>query len=321
MSQLGCKPGKKLILAALSSYDELLAAEVAGFGWSTHNDVFASQLEWVEWLFEYARSRDDVHIVIRVHPREFPINGVGGRSEHSLQLEKVFIRRPSSVSINLPSDGIALYDLLVESDVLLVAWSSAGMEAGMLGIPVVSYAGDVTLYPRSLLFDATTRVQYRGMIEDALQSGWSIERARLFFRWAVLLLKRSRIDLTNGAKVPVRRSKIKSFATRARNRLLTILSPWSREWWSLTLRPRMLQDAPRIYDLIDRGLDGFQDQDVGQSSGDADSELTAVYNEIGDIAHLISSARGYSSSRLEHLLARSQDAQTPAPTVESRKIA
>lgn len=302
LRQLGCEPGKKVLLATLSSYDELLAAEVAGFGWSTHNEVFASQLEWIEWLFDYAKSRDDIHIIIRVHPREFPIKGIGERSEHSYLLEAAFARRPENVSINLPADEIALYDLLVESDVVLVAWSSVGMEAGMLGVPVVTYAGDVTLYPRSLLFDATSRAQYRDMIEKALLSGWSIERARFFFRWAVLLLARSRIGLSNRAKIPVRRNTIEKFGIRARNRILAALSPWGREWWSLTFRPRRLTDAQRIYDLIDLRLDGFQDLEANQP-GESRSELDALYREIGRIARLIAHKRGYPSSRLGKLLA------------------
>ena len=305
LRRLGCPPGKKVLLAMLSSYDELLAAEVAGFGWSTRNDVFGSQVEWVRWLFAFARARDDVHVVIRAHPREFPINGKGVRSEHSFLLEEVFAQRPANVSINLPADGIALYDLLVESDVALVAWSSAGMEAGLLGIPVVTYAGDVTLYPRELAFDATSRTQYEAMINEAIDAGWSIERARKFFRWAVLMLSRTRIDLTNGAAVPVRRSKIAALAVRARNKVLATLTPWSREKWALKLRPRVLRDAPRIWDLIDRRLDAFQDQEPEQS-GDPGRELAAIRRELDRIERLITRMRGYRSLRLLHLLGERQ---------------
>src|SRR5437868_227581 len=154
LEKLGCSPGKKVAAALLSSYDELLAAGLAGFGWSTQNQVFSTQIEWVQWLFEFARSRPDIHLVVRVHPREFAVNGKGGRSEHSYLLEAAFADKPENASINLPLDGIALYDLLMEVDAALIAWTSAGMDAGMLGVPVVTYAGDVLLFPRQLTYDA-----------------------------------------------------------------------------------------------------------------------------------------------------------------------
>lgn len=322
LQRLGCPPGRKVLLAALSSYDELLAAEVAGFGWSTRNDVFASQLDWVRWLFAFARSRDDVHIVVRVHPREFPINGKGVRSEHSYLLEAAFAERPSNVSINLPRDGIALYDLLAETDVVLAAWSSAGMEAGMLGLPVVTYAGDLTLYPRSLAFDATSRTEYEAMVSEAIAAGWSLERARSYFRWAVLMFARTRIDLTNGAPVPVRRSRSRDFTIRARNRLLAMLTPWSREKWSLVLRARNLRDAPRIHALLDGGAAAFYDGDI--AAADPRHELAAVKRELRRIGSLIAQMRGYRSSRLDALLGdapRTTPSAASSPPHDARKVA
>lgn len=302
LQRLGCPENKKVVLAMLSSYDELLAAELAGFGWSTRNEVFCSQIEWVHWLLEFARRREDVHLVIRVHPREFPIADRGVRSEHSYLLEKAFEYSPRNVSINRPSDGIALYDVLVESDVALVAWTSAGMEAGMLGLPVVTYAGDVTLYPRSLVLDARTGADYERMVSEAIEAGWSLDRARSFWRWAVLMLVRTRIDVTNGAVVPLRRSPLASLAVRVRNRLWTTLTPWSREWLSLKLRPRTLRDATRIEDLIDRNLGSFHDQDTRLADGDAASEMAAICAELRRISQLIADLRGYPSSRLKNLL-------------------
>lgn len=305
LTRLGCPAGKKIVLAMLSSYDELLASEVAGFGWSTRNDVFGSQCEWVEWLLEFARKREDIHLIIRVHPREFPVGGKGERSEHSYLLEAAFGKRPANVSINLPSDGIAIYDLLSEADAALVAWSSAGMEAGMLGLPVVTYAGDITLFPRSLALDATRREQYESLVCAAIGAGWSLERARGFWRWAVLMFVRTRIDLINGAPIPVRQSEWRKLSTRARNKLLDTVFPLGRERWSLKLRPWRLDDANRIYDLFDRRLEAFSDQDALHTSVSPEREMEAIRGELGRIASLIESMRGRPSVKLAHMLDRS----------------
>ena len=158
------------------------------------------------------------------------------------------------------------------------------------------------------MFDATTRVQYKAMVNEAIDAGWSLDRAREFFRWAVLMLTRTRIDASNGATIPVRRSALLNFTIRARNRLLANLTPWSREKWSIVLRPRHLSDTPKILDLIDRRLDAFHD-DAGQPVPGATEaeELAAVRLQLRRIARLIEHFRGRKVARLEALLAGPAD--------------
>ncbi len=212
-----------------------------------NNEVFSSQIEWVKWLFDFARARPDIHLVVRVHPREFAVNGIGERSEHSYLLEAAFSEKPENASINLPSDGIAIYDLLMEVDVALIAWSSAGMDAGMLGVPVVTYAGDVLLFPRQLTYDAKSREDYARFVDQAIDAGWSFERSRAFFRWAVLMMARTRIDMTNGAKTPTRQGALARLARRVSNRALLAMTSSSREQLGLRRCPRRLDDSDRIY--------------------------------------------------------------------------
>ena len=45
-------------------------------------------------------------------------------------------------------------------------------------------------FPGSLTFEAKNRGEYGAMVEAALASPWLLERARLFFRWAVMMLVR-----------------------------------------------------------------------------------------------------------------------------------
>jgi hypothetical protein len=298
LQKVGCPPGKKVVAALLSSYDELLAADLAGFGWTTHNDVFSSQVEWVKWLLEFARARPDVHLVVRAHPREFAVNGKGGRSEHSYLLEEVFLDKPDNVSINLPSDKIALYDLLMEIDVALIAWSSAGMEAGMLGIPVVTYAGDALLFPRQLTYDANSREEYARFIDQAIDTGWSLERSRAFFRWAVLMMARTRIDLTNGASTPTRQSQLNRLARRISRRLALAMTSLSREELRLRLRPRRLSDATRIFSLLDQSLSAFHDAETVPTGPDLEAETAALRRQLQKISEFIEKRRGSVAAKL-----------------------
>lgn len=302
LEKLGCPSGKKVVAALLSSYDELLAAELAGFGWTTHNEVFSSQVEWVKWLFAFARSRPDIHLIVRVHPREFAVNGKGGRSEHSHLLEAAFAHKPDNASINLPTDNIAIYDLLMEVDVALIAWSSAGMDAGMLGVPVVTYAGDVLLFPRQLAYDATSRDEYVRFVDQAIDAGWSLERSKAFFRWAVLMMVRSRIDMTNGAMTPTRQSRLARLARRVSRRIMLAISSSDREELSLRLRPRRLSDAALIYSMFDQNLSAFYDRAAALERSDLEDETAALKRQLGRLSGFVEKRRGAAPERLNSII-------------------
>ncbi len=310
LAQLGCPPGKKVVIAALSSYDELFAAEVSGFGWTTKGDVFKDQVEWVSWLYDFAASRPDVHVVIRVHPREFPVRQMGPRSDHAQLLEKVFAQHPNNVSINLPTDGIALYELLGGADVVLIAWSSAGLEAGMLGIPVVTWFGDALLFPRTLAFEAKSRDEYGALVERALASPWSLERARQYYRWAVLSLIRTRVDMTNGRAPSVRSQGMAYWARRSLNFVRRRTTRWSDEKWLTMLRPRHLDAAPAIRELVDRRLAVFYDGEEGRPAADQDAETAALRSNLKTIGNVIRDSTGFTAERLEKMLSRTELCQS-----------
>ncbi len=306
LEQLGCPPGKKVLLAALSSYDELFAADASGFGWSIQSPVFDDQIDWVQWLFDFAKRRPDVHVIVRVHPREFPIGNIGPRSEHALMLEKAFVNHPDNVSINLPTDGIALYELLVGTDAVLIAWSSAGMEAGMLGIPVVTWFGEAMLFPGSLTFEAKSRGEYGAMVDAALASPWSLERARLFYRWAVMMLVRTRVDMTNGRAPSVRSRGASRFIRRGFNYMRRRVTPWTDEKWTIMRRPKRLHDAPTIQALLDQQLPVFYDYDGAGPALVIDDETAGLKRELSTIADVLCESTGHRAELLEAMLSAAE---------------
>jgi hypothetical protein len=293
----------KMVLVVLSSYDELFACELAGFGWSTHNDTFESQVAWIKWLFQYAAEKSDVKFIIRVHPREFPINGKGQRSTHVDHLLKVFADRPSNVSINMPSDRIPIYALMLEADVVLVSWSSAGMEAGMFGIPVVTYFGDALIYPPSLLFEARSREEYREQLEKALSHQWSFERARKFFRWGVLSLVRTRIKVTReeyGANSLTR--NVKRVFRYVRRLML-----WPDQKWQIALRYRSLPEREKIYQLIDTQRDAFYELPRNEECEFTfETESRALEAALERIALAYEDKSGQGAQKLRNMISRAK---------------
>ncbi len=184
---LGAEDDTKILLATLSSHDELFASVEAELV-PRPTFVFASQLKWLDWLLEYVAARPQLHLVIRVHPREFPNRRDKADliSTHAKRLQQRLINLPPNCFVNWPDQNLSLYDLAKDVDVVLNAWSSAGKEMGLLGLPVVEWATEVLLYQPDERYCATDHDSYRSCIEKALADGWDGGTVRKLFRWCAL---------------------------------------------------------------------------------------------------------------------------------------
>jgi hypothetical protein len=194
----GVGPNQKLLIATMSSNDEYMAGILVGAQKPWGKLLFDSQIRWIEALIEFATSRSDLFIVIRVHPREFPNRRDHKKSQHAQELEAAFVSLPENVIVNWPSDGVSIYDLVDQTDVFLNAWSTTGKDMPMLGVPVVVYSSLLPLYPVSLNYLGETQEAYFAAIDTALSDGWSLERVRLAYRWAVYEFIRATIDISDG---------------------------------------------------------------------------------------------------------------------------
>src|SRR5712691_1545322 len=182
-SRFGVKACQKLLLVTMGSYDEEVAAEMVGARRHSSTSLFPTQVEWVRALLAFAKSRSDVFLLIRVHPREFPNRREGAKSQHAAVLEEALRGLPENAAVNWPSDDISLYDLADHTDVVLNSWSSTGKEMSLLGLPVVIYSRELAFYPPELNYVGTTHEEYFACIERAMTEGWSRERVRQAYRW------------------------------------------------------------------------------------------------------------------------------------------
>ena len=113
-------------------------------------------------------------------------------------LERELSNLPANVRVNWPSDQLSLYAIAEHADVFLNAWSSAGKEMALLGLPVVVYCPAMLLYPADLNYVGVTRDSYFDAIETALREGWSFQRVRRAYRWCVLEYVRAVADIGDG---------------------------------------------------------------------------------------------------------------------------
>lgn len=176
---------KKIIMGALSSYDEAFAAYAIGkFPSDKVNSlVYSDQFEWIKRTVEILKDRDDVFFIIRMHPRDFPNKRENVESEQAKIWLKLLEGLPSNMAINIPQDNISIYDLLQNIDVLVTGWSATGVEALAYGIPVVTYDDKMPSYPETIHFTGSSETDYIHNIDKALQYGRSINFAVNGYKW------------------------------------------------------------------------------------------------------------------------------------------
>jgi hypothetical protein len=215
--------------------------------------LFKNQVEWVDELVSWARTRPDVFLIIRVHPREFPNRRDAVHSTHAQRLAAAFRDLPDNVRINWPTDKVSLYDLATEVDVGLNGWSSAGKELSLLGVPVVLFTGDILFYPSSLNLLATSKSNYFDLIDEALDGGWSFERVRRTYRWLAVEYHLATIDISDGFTF-VEQVQPPTRVRRLYARLLRRLDPWRAQRLDARALRRPLRHGRKFVRAI---LDGI----------------------------------------------------------------
>lgn len=202
--QLNIASGQKILVAALRSADERLAAEVSGIDIFKCDPIFEDTLSWLNWLIDLARRRPDFSIVARMHPREFPNKreGVLAESVAAVLDLKTSQLVPDNFFINIPSDNISIYDLFKITDCFLNSTSTTGLEAAICGIPVVGYNDVLFSYDPSIQSTASSIQQYEDLIQAALLEGWSSSNTISAVRWLRYLFECVPIDISTKYRQP-----------------------------------------------------------------------------------------------------------------------
>jgi hypothetical protein len=145
------------------------------------------------------------------------------------------VNLPANCVINWPTDKISLYDLAKEADVVLNAWSSAGKELGLLGIPVVEWISDLLFYPPNEDLCAVDPEDYGRRIELALARGWDAEQVIKMYRWHVLEYGLSNFDTVYRWKIFDNR--LFDLAWRILRKVSRRVSPFYADAWFASKRP------------------------------------------------------------------------------------
>jgi hypothetical protein len=186
----------KIVLVAMSSYDERFAVETIGELERFDGLLFRDQEEWLQFLIKKYQNLPGVFFLFRVHPREFPNRRESFTSEHARKMAEMFDKLPSNMAVNWPVDGFSIYDLSKEVNLVLTSWSGVGREMTLLGIPVVAYDRRLLGYPENLHAIGENLESYSAAITDQLnRQCLSLEDVIRTFRWMIFEIEYGVLNL------------------------------------------------------------------------------------------------------------------------------
>ena len=153
---------KKVYLATLSSSDERFAANTIGVKYfSDKGEIFKDQIDWVKFLINYLKDNEHIHLIIRIHPRDYSNARYPGNSKNADLLTQLLSDLPCNISYNTPEDNFSIFDLAHEVNLLLNYHSSSGREFALLGIPVLIHSKSVHTFTTDFCIRATTLENYK----------------------------------------------------------------------------------------------------------------------------------------------------------------
>jgi hypothetical protein len=247
---------KKILLMAMSSYDEVFANFTSGLTKYSPLDgkVFSDQIDWVFSTIDYVKTLDDVVLIIRPHPREIANKRDSVNAEHAGKLALALQNLPNNVYVDWPRFGFSIYDHFSEIHALITGWSSVGIEAMLSGIPCVSYDSRLVDFPKDIHFTGDDKDKYFSNISKALENYDSKTIKSNALNWYAFAFSRGSIRLSGllHDQFIFRNFQItRRFADTLENRLPRFAK------WCETRMGNNLRDESKLLNLIHLSSDNL----------------------------------------------------------------
>ena len=143
----------------------LLAANVLGDSLTLGRNIFAESMsEWITKTVQYFAKRDDVQLVIRIHPGE---KLVPQAKSMGTVVREALSDLPSHIHVIGALDNVNTYDLIEIADLGLAYTTTVGVETAMNGIPVIS-CGQTHYRNRGFTLDVNTWDEFFATLERVL---------------------------------------------------------------------------------------------------------------------------------------------------------
>jgi len=134
----------------------LLATNVLGDSLTLGRQIFSATMqEWIERTLQYFAGRNDVQLIIRIHPGEVLTHGTSMVDV----VNHVLPHLPEHIHLIRPEEKVNTYDLIAAADVGLVYTTTVGLEMAMSGIPVL-VSGNTHYRGRGFTHDPQSWLRY-----------------------------------------------------------------------------------------------------------------------------------------------------------------
>jgi hypothetical protein len=144
----------------------LLATNVLGDSLTLGRQVFTkSMADWIERTVQYFVAREDVQLVIRIHPGEILTRGLSMVDV----IHRLMPELPEHIHLIKPKDKVNTYDLVEITDIGLVYTTTVGMEMAMSGIPAI-VVGNTHYRGRGFTYDPESYVNYYKLLGTMLEN-------------------------------------------------------------------------------------------------------------------------------------------------------
>src|SRR5512138_1476053 len=143
----------------------LLAANVLGDSLTLGRNIFAESMsEWITKTVQYFAKREDVQLVVRIHPGE---KIVPQAKSMGTVVREALPEIPSHIHVIGALDNVNTYDLIEIANLGLAYTTTVGVETAMNGIPVIS-CGDTHYRGRGFTLDPNSWGEYFSTLEKVL---------------------------------------------------------------------------------------------------------------------------------------------------------
>ena len=126
------------------------------------SNIFKNMMEWVYLTIEYFSKREDIQLVIRVHPAEVKSDRIS-KQKVSEEIFKKYKTLPKNIFIIDSDDNLSTYSLADICDSILIYSTKMGMEFSPFGIPVIC-AGEAYVKNKKITLDPKSKEEYKEML-------------------------------------------------------------------------------------------------------------------------------------------------------------
>ncbi len=276
---------KKIVLAALSSYDEILSSELLKLDQSK-KDLFVNQISWISALVSFFRKKPNLHLIIRPHPREF----IGKKTSNQIiQLKRICKNLPENITLNLPNQKISVFNYVGNIDLLLTSWSSIGEDLGYFGTPSMLTSPFNACYPENLSYVARSKSNYFNMITKITNSNKKnfLNTSIKFYRYKFFVFNKTTIDLSH---ILPKKNKLLSIFFRAIDKIsLNLIASSSYKYYIMQHINKNfeIKGLHKIFKTGATNLSEILNKNFFYSNNTLDEEKKLVLNSVNRYLKLL----------------------------------